>query len=428
MPKRRHLWSILGAALVLCAAGLLGWRLFTRFPAQYDRATTAIELTRTGCLGTCPAYTVRLFGDGTVAFEGEYNVFAPGTHVANIAPTDVDRLVARFRAADFFALHGHYRRNVTDQPTYTLRLTIGGRSKAVEDYDGIEDGMPASVRALEDQTDRVAGTARWVKGTPETLPALLDESWNFAADTPQNRNLFRAALWAHKDAIVARFAVQRLNPVKEDDGEPPLLCVASAAGEVNLVRRMIEALGPGMLSSTLSDACLASAAGSGNLPMLRLWLGYGAHASQKTMLNESDALPNAIQSGNPAMVAAVLKLAPPTDFKVDSDPIVDWLFNWWRYRGRSVPLSKLHEIVQLLLANGVHVDARNNIQATALIMNGHVEDVIRELLDDGADPTLRDEHGDTALADAREMNCEPCIDLLETAVRQREASGRNVRK
>jgi ankyrin repeat protein len=113
---------------------------------------------------------------------------------------------------------------------------------------------------------------------------------------------------------------------------------------------------------------------------------------------------------------------------VDSDPIVDWLFNWWRYRGRSVPLSKLHEIVQLLLANGVHVDARNNIQATALIMNGHVEDVIRELLDDGADPTLRDEHGDTALADAREMNCEPCIDLLETAVRQREASGRNVRK
>lgn len=129
--------------------------------APNDQPVT-ITLTRTLCFGFCPDYTVTITGDGQVTYVGRHFVNVTGQQQATIPRADVERLLARFDAIGFERLRDEYRAEVTDLPTYTVTLTRNGRTKRVADYMGGAVGMPESVRDLQEEIDRVAGTARWV--------------------------------------------------------------------------------------------------------------------------------------------------------------------------------------------------------------------------------------------------------------------------
>jgi hypothetical protein len=131
-----------------------------------------ITLSRGVCFGFCPDYTVTITGAGDVAYVGRRFVNVSGEQRATIPASDVARLIARFDAARFDSLRDEYRAQVTDLPTYTLTLERNGRRKTVVDYGGTGAGMPEAVRELQDEVDRVAGTARWVlrNGEPVRTP------------------------------------------------------------------------------------------------------------------------------------------------------------------------------------------------------------------------------------------------------------------
>lgn len=151
---RRSLFTAFAALLLGCAP-------VSATPPQGD-APLRITLTRTVCYGFCPAYSVRIEGDGEVVYEGRAFVNVVGEQRARISPAAVTALVAHFDAADFDNLRDAYRAQVTDLPTYTLTLERNGRIKSVVDYGGPGAGMPDVVRALQSEVDRVADTARWV--------------------------------------------------------------------------------------------------------------------------------------------------------------------------------------------------------------------------------------------------------------------------
>lgn len=139
-------------------------------PANSSPAT--ITLTRTVCFGFCPAYTVTIASDGQVTYVGRRFVNVIGEQRASISPEAVQGLLRRFDAAHFESLNDAYRANVTDLPTYTIVLERDGRRKTVVDYGGLGAGMPQVVHDLQDEIDRVAGTARWVlrDGQPVRSP------------------------------------------------------------------------------------------------------------------------------------------------------------------------------------------------------------------------------------------------------------------
>jgi hypothetical protein len=134
------------------------------FPEPWDLSGVKIELSRSMCFGRCPEYTVTILGDGRVHFDGGYYVQASGKHEARITPDAVMELVRRFEKAKFFAAGDKYIAEVTDNPTYTLTLTVGGETKTVTDYVGEQVGMPLVITDLENAVDETAGTERWVKG------------------------------------------------------------------------------------------------------------------------------------------------------------------------------------------------------------------------------------------------------------------------
>jgi hypothetical protein len=123
-----------------------------------------VKLERSECLGFCPAYEVSIAADGRVTYVGRHFVGITGQQVRQADPTQLATLHAHIQAADFFALRDSYVAEITDLPTYRVTVTIGGRTKTVEDYVGAKVGMPPAVTAIENEIDSVANSAQWVRG------------------------------------------------------------------------------------------------------------------------------------------------------------------------------------------------------------------------------------------------------------------------
>lgn len=118
---------------------------------------SSIKLERTACFGTCPVYTVSIFRDGRVEFEGKEYVKEKGKHSRTISAREFEELAAKVEKIGFFALQPSYRANVTDLPTTIVTVTRGSESKRVEDY----FGAPQPLRDLEELIARTVKS--WVE-------------------------------------------------------------------------------------------------------------------------------------------------------------------------------------------------------------------------------------------------------------------------
>lgn len=129
-------------------------------PAAEAPATITLE--RGVCFGFCPAYRVSVTSEGEVTYVGERFVAVQGEQHATIPREQAAQLFARLDQIGFTRLREEYRASVTDLPTYTVTLRRNGQTKRIVDYGGLSAGMPESVRALQNEIDRVANTGRWV--------------------------------------------------------------------------------------------------------------------------------------------------------------------------------------------------------------------------------------------------------------------------
>ncbi|TWB29101.1 DUF6438 domain-containing protein [Nitrospirillum bahiense] len=172
------------------------------FPAL-DAGKLRITLTRLGCgMGRCPQYSVVIEGSGRVIFDGggdlppgqrfptvayrrppffSSDVLVPGRQEDHVPREAVAALARRFEDAHFFDLADSYVAMVSDQPRHSLTLETDKGTKHIEDYAGTMVGMPAVVRTLEDEVDRVANTARWVEGAPGLVEWLAATGFDFTS-------------------------------------------------------------------------------------------------------------------------------------------------------------------------------------------------------------------------------------------------------
>lgn len=314
-----------------------------------------IKLERHMCQGTCPDYSVEIDGDGTVRFTGNEYTLIRGSHRRRIPQSTVAALVKRFRDAGFWELRDRYAAEIWDLAEYKLTLTIGGKSKSVDDYVGRSVGMPASVTELEHAVDFAAGSARWVNGDETTLDSLRAEGWDFhsrdAADT-----LARAIDLSSDDLVIGLI----------DAGAPPdgradsplfgiqeasrsALATALIRKRAAIARRLLDAGAPIDI-----DAVAAAASANDTESLDRL-------LAAKPDLGMRDGW------GNPLI------------FAVNEDADGKW-----------------REVLRLLLAAGVDVRAANRGGETALhrVSGG---EFARKLIEAGADIEARDRRNDTPL-------------------------------
>jgi hypothetical protein len=140
--------------------------LLTFLPQTSTRPTEdskiQIKLERTGCFGVCPIYSVTLFSDGRVIYEGKYNVAVIGIHTKKISPVRVQEIAKQAASIGYFSFD--QRINMAfDVPRAITQIRIGDRLNRVEHFlMGKDDkNAPPGLTALEEMIDQVADIREW---------------------------------------------------------------------------------------------------------------------------------------------------------------------------------------------------------------------------------------------------------------------------
>lgn len=132
-----------------------------------DALDAEITLERTACFGTCPVYSVRINGDGTVEYVGKQYVRVVGPAQSRIPRAALQQLLDLIQKAGYFEMDAEYRYligpngtrgTVTDLPTTITSVRIGTRTHRIVDY----VGAPDALHDIERHIDRAAGTAEWI--------------------------------------------------------------------------------------------------------------------------------------------------------------------------------------------------------------------------------------------------------------------------
>lgn len=381
-----------------------------------------VTLERSSCYGTCPDYRVTIKGDGTVRFStremsfpgmaaevhrlfnGE-NVLWRGTQEARVSRQAVAGLIGKFQSSHFMGMKPEYIAAVTDNPTYALTLRIGRVTKRVVDYVGRDVGMPASVTALEDAVDAVAGTDRWVRGNARTVELLKAQGFNFRS----------------KDAADLIQSAIRLNwRPSERTGTIELIQAAIAEGLDLSASVEIPVRGQSKASATIGSVITQFAAESGNLALFEQMKRAGqvdrlnkerldsifvsdmgcnpqiaknlvqAGANPKALGEHGNSL-HELRSGNgpcakvsserrAEMAAALVTLGVPLEARDD--------IGWTPLMG-----SLDSSVAQILLNAGANPNAKEEGGSTTAVLSMNDDRTVLVLLRAGADPKVKDEDG-----------------------------------
>lgn len=152
------------AVIVLLAIGLvisfeLGYLYIPLLPPQ-NLTDVEIKLERTPCYGPCPVYSVTVYGDGTVIYEGIRHVRIEGVQTYDISEDEVNDLVSMFYEINYFSLNDRYDAPFTDSYTIITSVKIGDETKTVSNYG---DSGPPRLHELEVKIDEITNSESFWK-------------------------------------------------------------------------------------------------------------------------------------------------------------------------------------------------------------------------------------------------------------------------
>lgn len=144
--------------------------------APTDPKQFSLEMNRTICYGTCPAFTLTVANDGKIVFFGEKFTETKGKAEGQISAEKVKQLIAEINQAKFFSFkddYGYESKNcfdtATDNPTVTLKIKFDDTEKTIKHYHGCfvkdtfsqADGLKP-LTDLENKIDEIVGTKQWI--------------------------------------------------------------------------------------------------------------------------------------------------------------------------------------------------------------------------------------------------------------------------
>jgi hypothetical protein len=134
--------------------------------ARTSSSDPVITLERTACFGTCPVYSLKIYEDGRVVYEGKEFVKKKGVAEKRIEKKALEELVAEFMKLNYLELKKKpdCTTSWTDFPSAITSLNWKGRSNVVEHYHGCEGpALLKELSKLEDKIDETVNTDQWIK-------------------------------------------------------------------------------------------------------------------------------------------------------------------------------------------------------------------------------------------------------------------------
>ena len=127
---------------------------------KVDNLTKVFELKKERCFGDCPVYTLSIYENGIVQYDGIAFTKKEGLHTKKININEVRKLAKEFEDAGFFDFKNAYRSNIPDLQTISIMFNDEGLVKTIS---GKEDGRPEALLDLEAKLDAIANSDGWNK-------------------------------------------------------------------------------------------------------------------------------------------------------------------------------------------------------------------------------------------------------------------------
>ncbi len=153
--------AMVGCGTSGVATGARGSEALASMP---DIPDALIQMRRAGCVSDkCPVYSVSIFGDGTVVYDGRVNVGVIGQRKGKIAPDQLSQLISAFDSVSFLDMPttGCVCASETGRQMVTIDYRPGSVQKTVVHDSGCWSAPPA-MAVLEQSIDRSAGVEQWV--------------------------------------------------------------------------------------------------------------------------------------------------------------------------------------------------------------------------------------------------------------------------
>lgn len=120
-----------------------------------------IELSRTMCPGACPDYSVFIYGNGRIVYEGRRYVAVKGRQEGWISRAQVKQLLDQFYKANYFSLKERYDALASDGAITKTSILADGKTKEVVNY--YPSQAPEELYQLEKMIDKTSQSERWVR-------------------------------------------------------------------------------------------------------------------------------------------------------------------------------------------------------------------------------------------------------------------------
>ncbi len=287
-----------------------------------------LELTRTKCAAGCPAYTVRVTGDGSVSWSGKADVTVLGHAAAAIDAVGARAMLQQLADRGFWMLCSGYARADSGSGGMVTSLSIGGQTKTVEATDAIG---PAWLRELDLEIDALADTHQWRHGGPreETFGedrAMVDTVWPKKGVT----RLMKVAARGRLGELKEMMADTSLDLNAVDSSGWTAVMYAAQAGTLDALTMLIAGRADVLRRSNAGETAMSAAVSSTAEPnpqekVRALWTaGLNINAADNRGVTPLMLASERVES--PALVAAMMKLgADPTKRDVDGNSATDYL-------------------------------------------------------------------------------------------------------
>jgi hypothetical protein len=288
----------------------------------------SIQLERTICGdGACPAYKVRVSGDGSIAWTGENFVEVRGTASSSMSVDEARALIQRAADRGFWALCTRYAQGPVSNPTIITTISIAGHVRSVQDRG---DAAPGWLRAVDLDIDREVDTHRWRHGGPdqETFGAdrLVVDSISPKAGVTR---LMRVAS-SRRDTreLADMLADTSLEKDTQDSSGWNAVMYAAQAGTTEALRLLLQARADASRRSNEGETALAAAVSSLYDPgeKIRLLCAAGVDVNGPDRRGVTPLMLAARHPAYPYLIATLMQLgADPAKRDKDGRTARDYL-------------------------------------------------------------------------------------------------------
>lgn len=118
----------------------------------------SISISRTGCLGSCPAYEMVLYRDGSAKLNAQAYLPKIGKFVGEVRLNTYGRLCYLIESSHFSKMNSNYNAEWTCDSTCIVTVKSGKTVKTVSDYGQVG---PIQLWAIQELLDSVKDNIEW---------------------------------------------------------------------------------------------------------------------------------------------------------------------------------------------------------------------------------------------------------------------------